>query len=149
MPARVASIRAAACRRCDAPCARYIAGEIDHAEPAESCPRSWAGHWGIYGRLGNYTRAGVAPAVPVSASAVPILTKARHLVTALVRWIKAGLPTADKRRRARLKAICEACPMWKPSGNLGFGECRDPRCGCSRWKRFLKTETCPCGKWPK
>lgn len=54
-----------------------------------------------------------------------------------------------KEVRAARKSICASCEYWSSMGNLGFGECRHPQCGCTRFKQFLATETCPMGKWPE
>lgn len=74
--------------------------------------------------------------------------KAVTLLTAVRRWQAAGFPLAPGRVRRVRGAICAACPYWAGSGNLGFGECRAPGCGCTRAKIWLATEACPLGKWP-
>lgn len=77
-----------------------------------------------------------------------VANKAGRLGGALVRWVRAGFGLAEKRERARRKAACETCELWRPRGNLGLGECQAPGCGCTRLKRYLPTERCPLGKWP-
>lgn len=53
---------------------------------------------------------------------------------------------SDEERERRL-AICRQCDLWSEEGNVGFGECRHSKCGCTRFKHGLVTETCPAGKW--
>lgn len=78
-------------------------------------------------------------------------TKAKHAAQATARIVRAaasGQPvrvSADELKRR--DDICNACELWKPSGNLGMGECTHPQCGCTKLKRGFATETCPAGKW--
>lgn len=46
-------------------------------------------------------------------------------------------------------AACSGCPYWNPKGNFGFGRCGAPGCGCTRFKRWLLTETCKHPKGPR
>jgi len=143
MPAIVAEVRREVCGRCDEPCPAYRAGQIDHADPAAECPRAWSGRWGCYGACGD-----PQIARPSVASAPQWPAKARRLAAALVRWARGGFGLVERRARAQRRAACEACDLYRPSGNLGFGECRHPACGCTRLKRWLPGERCPAGKWP-
>lgn len=143
MPAAVADVRREVCGRCPRPCEAYQEGRIQHADPAAACPMPWPGAWGQYG-----TGEG-APAVRGRPSPVGIWLKIARAVVAVQIWAKAGFPVAAFAVRLERRAICEACPAWRPKGNLGLGECVDPRCGCSRLKRWLATERCPAGKWPE
>jgi len=83
--------------------------------------------------------------------------KARHLIRALARWHKEGRPVTPKPLRQSRLAVCiggqdrPPCPYWNTAGNLGFGECQAPGCGCTKFKAWLLTERCthPEGsKWP-
>ena len=81
-----------------------------------------------------------------------ILSKAKHVAQATGRIVKAaasGQPirASDETRDQRL-ATCRACDLWNEGGNVGFGECTHSKCGCTRFKHGLATETCPIGKWP-
>jgi len=77
--------------------------------------------------------------------------KVKHVSQASIRLIKAAIKRAPIRVSAdelkRRGGICNACDLWKPSGNLGMGECTHPQCGCTKLKRGFATETCPAGKW--
>ncbi len=159
MPAFMVQIRSAICDRCDERCSAFLAGQIDHADPAAECPRQWPSRWHRYGRAdASIQRADATPAAaPIGTQAaprnsrqvsVPIAAKAHHLGRALMRWAKGGFGFVDWRTRRLRRQACEACEAWRPKGNLGFGECTDLRCGCTKLKRWLPGETCPRGKWP-
>ena len=153
-----ARVRRSICRQCPAHCEAFRAGRVDHDDPHVRCPAE-PPRWACYGKCGDpsLTRA-PAPALrpPVQRTAghlqrapsVPLPRKAVHLVRAGLRWIRGGMGIADRAARLERRLICEGCLMWRPAGNAGLGECIDPRCGCSRFKRWLPTETCPQGKWP-
>jgi hypothetical protein len=143
MPARVAEARRQVCTlSCTQQCAAFRAGKVDHEDPRASCPRvGWILQWGCYGDCRNQATQR-PPALTLGA-------KARNLAAALTRWARARFPLADRWQRRRRRAACLACDAWRPTGNLGFGECSDPRCGCTKLKRWLATETCPRGKWPR
>lgn len=69
---------------------------------------------------------------------------AGRIVTAMV--AHNPLRVSPEVREARL-ATCRTCEFWRESGNLGLGECRQPQCGCTRFKHGLATERCPLAKW--
>lgn len=161
MPRTTARVRRSVCRVCAAQCEAYRAGKVDHDDPREMCP-AMPPRWGCYGSCSDLATGRAEPApVALNGSLAVRLTspslrrgarltaKARHLWAALMRWVKAGCPLADSLTRQVRRAICERCPMWRPLGNAGLGECLDPRCGCTRMKRWLATESCPQGKWPE
>lgn len=80
-------------------------------------------------------------------SAPTLVTKVIHFSTAWTRWKNAGFPKRSKEEIKEIRAICAACPNWNPKGNMLFGECRHPKCGCTRFKPQWATEHCPIGKW--
>lgn len=92
---------------------------------------------------GSFVPVGIKPGV---------IKKGKILLRALRSWVSAGLPIAPPvTRKARLSA-CAGCDLWNPEGNMGFGECKHPSCGCSQFKAWLLTETCPHPKgsrWPQ
>lgn len=45
-------------------------------------------------------------------------------------------------------AACIACELWDPRARFGLGKCRHPKCGCTKLKRWLTTESCPLARWP-
>lgn len=53
MPLEIAKIRREICARCDAPCAAFTAGLVDHDLPSAACPRAWPSRWGCYGLCGD------------------------------------------------------------------------------------------------
>jgi len=144
MPKHVASARRGVCKLCDQQCQAFLSGKIDHYDPHASCPRRWPRRWGCWGRCDDGTT--IRPIY--GRRSIPLGTKARRLALALGRWIKSGFGLANRALRRQRQAICEACPMWRLKGNAGLGECLDPRCGCSKLKRWLPGESCPQGKWP-
>lgn len=87
-----------------------------------------------------------APPLPAPERA-GLLTKAARLKAALQEWRRAGLPLASRAARKERQACCDACEYYRPTGNLGLGECTAPGCGCTRAKLWLATSVCPLGKW--
>ena len=81
------------------------------------------------------------------------LTKAGRLMQALRNWKRAGMhvtPKALRRRRLGPEG-CAGCGYWDPKGNLGWGECRGPGCGCTQFKAWMLDQTCPHpdgSRWP-
>ena len=67
-PPAVIEIRREICARCDEPCAAYRAGQLNHADPAASCPRVWSGRWNVYGSPA--ARLGLGDAVAVVAQPI-------------------------------------------------------------------------------
>jgi len=65
----------------------------------------------------------------------------------LGKWVKAGLPIADKETLSKRKTICiggpnnSPCPNWQPKGLLGTGRCE--LCRCSKLKLYMATTQCP------
>ena len=78
--------------------------------------------------------------------------KAKNLARALVDVargaINGGPVFASVETETARRATCWACDLWEPDGNLGFGECTHPGCGCTRAKLKLASAKCPLGKWP-
>jgi hypothetical protein len=80
-----------------------------------------------------------------------MLQKATNMTKAIGRLAGAvakgnPLRVTDEERDRRL-AICRGCEYWNEGGNIGLGECRHSKCGCTRFKHGLTTERCPIGKW--
>lgn len=162
MPSRAARVRRSVCRQCVGKCPAYLANQIDHDDPHAFCPAQ-AAKWGCYGKCGDPDIGRVQPEFESAVAARSrgsvgsllarqrILTgkKVARLGQAFIRWIRGGLGIASRAARLERRLICESCPMWRPAGNAGFGECSDPRCGCTKFKRWLSTERCPQGKWPE
>ena len=78
MPLEIAKIRREICARCDAPCAAFTAGLVDHDLPSAACPRAWPSRWGCYGLCGDssmrrpeYPPAPAGPELPGEAAPVP------------------------------------------------------------------------------
>lgn len=76
------------------------------------------------------------------------LEMARNFAGAMERWAKAGFETVDRETHGQRMAICASCPHWDGKARFGLGKCRAPGCGCSRFKHWLASESCPLGKWP-
>jgi hypothetical protein len=161
MPSTAARVRRSICRQCFEKCPAYMAHQLDHDDPHAFCPAEPA-KWSCYGKCGD-PDLGRAERPDASALArgrgrvvirpararIPVGKKLARLSQALGRWLRGGLGIASRAARMERRLICESCPMWRPAGNAGFGECSDPRCGCTKFKRWLPTETCPQGKWPE
>lgn len=79
------------------------------------------------------------------------LELAKNITVAGARWALAGFPLVDQAGYDARTAACAACPYWDGSARLGLGRCKAPGCGCTKFKRWLKTEQCkhPEGsRWP-
>lgn len=95
-----------------------------------------------YTYLANYYRNGAPPE--------PRLTdSAENLALAIGRWVKGGFPVASAETIKKRKATCQACPYWDGAARMGLGKCKHSKCGCTKFKWWLETETCPDGRWPK
>ena len=88
---------------------------------------------------------------PISGPPLPpepgIMQEAANLASALAAWATAGFPVADAARVAQIKEVCEACPLWDGGARGGLGKCKSFKCGCTRFKWWIKTSKCPEGKW--
>lgn len=91
------------------------------------------------------------PRIASQKKSVGIIKKAKNVVKATARVIEAVREGSEifatKEERERRLSICNVCGLWKPSGNLGMGECTHEKCGCTKLKRGLATERCPLNKW--
>ena len=80
----------------------------------------------------------------------PTVTElAGNFVEAIRKWALSGFPVASEEIYAERAAICGQCEFWDGAARAGLGQCTAPGCGCTRFKRFLATERCPLGKWPR
>lgn len=70
-----------------------------------------------------------------------------NFTAATARWVKAGFTRVSKMEFEERIAICRACPFWQENARFGLGKCA--KCGCTRLKHWMATETCPEGRWPK
>ncbi len=89
-----------------------------------------------------------APAKYPARRTPTVLELARNFGGAMVEWIGAGMPVVSEAQYAERAAICGGCEFWDGTARRGLGRCDAPGCGCSVFKRFLKTARCVKGKWP-
>jgi hypothetical protein len=88
------------------------------------------------------------PAIPGEPDAMEMAT---NFGKAMGGWVAAGFPVVTQAQYDQRGTICEACSYWDGSANVGLGKCKAPGCGCTKFKRWLATETCkhPQGsRWP-
>lgn len=148
MSADIVAIRREVCAHsCDQKCAAHKAGRVAFEDPCASCPRSdWILAWGTIGGCqqgrSTFARQGAL-------GRIPMWRKAVRLAAALARWARGGFGLVERHHRTLRRKACLSCDLWLPGGNLGLGKCRHPSCGCTALKRWLPTETCPLGKWPR
>jgi hypothetical protein len=80
-----------------------------------------------------------------------VAKKARNLAVAVTRAAAGaiiGKPImADEATVNARRAECFVCEFNAPTGNLGFGECRHPGCGCTKAKLLLASALCPARRW--
>lgn len=70
-----------------------------------------------------------------------------NLTRALVEWGAAGFRVASQAEVEARAAICRVCPLWDGAARKGIGKCNSKLCGCTKFKWWLATSTCPEGKW--
>lgn len=68
---------------------------------------------------------------------------------AIGRIARRGLRFVDASAYAARLEQCRGCPQWDEAGFAGLGRCRHRKCGCSRLKLLLATESCPIGNWSR
>ena len=73
--------------------------------------------------------------------------EAVNLAAALSEWASAGFPVADVERVMVIKEKCEQCSLWDATARAGLGRCKSFKCGCTKFKWWIKTSRCPEGKW--
>lgn len=69
-------------------------------------------------------------------------------IAALATWAAAGFPIITAADLATRQERCKCCQFWQPQARAGLGRCAHGRCGCTKFKPWLATQTCPAGKWP-
>lgn len=74
---------------------------------------------------------------------------ASNFASAMKRWYDAGFKTVSKEEYDERSVACSSCDYWDGAARLGAGTCNAPGCGCTSFKRWLTSENCPLGKWPK
>jgi hypothetical protein len=85
---------------------------------------------------------------PVEPTILELLT---NFAGAMERWSAAGFPIITQAQYDQRGKICSLCEFWDGDALLGLGKCNAQGCGCTKFKRWLATETCrhPDGsKWP-
>lgn len=152
IPARVVEVRAEICARCKTPCKHQSAAEFQ-AAPCSACPIN---QWGSYGQCEQYQLPGETLRYRYATLAArppepTVAELAENFVGAMERWTAAGFPTVSADDYAQREVACEVCELWDGSARFGLGKCNAPGCGCTKFKRWLKTEQCkhPAGsRWP-
>ena len=145
--------RAELCLRCPSPCARQK--DVDfQATSCAKCPLPrprWANYGPCVGIDPASKTAGASSAMarPVMPNEPSVADLARNFATATAKWADAGFPVAGSALYDARTAICEACDLWDAGARLGLGKCNHPDCGCTKFKRWMKTERCPLGRWPQ
>jgi hypothetical protein len=160
IPLNVARVRLSVCANsCTERCERFIAGNVDHSDAWENCPRrGWILAWGCYGPcngpeptvgiVGQRTRKNTVTSTDEAFREPTLAELATNFGGALARWSAAGFPVVTPEEYGARSAICDACDHWDGAARFGAGKCNAPGCGCTRFKRWLSTEQCKLGKWP-
>lgn len=86
---------------------------------------------------------------PKPATEPTLAELASNFSTALGKWIAAGVPVVSQSLYEARAAACAACHLWDAEARAGLGKCNAPGCGCTMFKRWLATERCPLGEWPR
>ena len=72
---------------------------------------------------------------------------AQNFTTSVAEWVKAGAPVVKEEDFKKRVEICQACEFFDQQAFSGRGKCK--KCGCSSYKLFLATSSCPIKKWDK
>ena len=75
------------------------------------------------------------------------IDEAKNMTKALSRWSKSGFKLASNKIIGQRKDFCMKCSFWEHGARLGLGKCNHEKCGCTKIKWWLATESCPIGKW--
>lgn len=66
---------------------------------------------------------------------------------AITKWSSAGFPISNENEFMDRYKICSNCEFWDASARFNLGKCKHKKCGCTKFKIWMKTEKCPMGKW--
>jgi hypothetical protein len=64
---------------------------------------------------------------------------------AVARFAGSGCKLVERDVFDARAATCNDCEKWDGEALSGVGRCTE--CGCTGFKRFMATESCPIGKW--
>lgn len=78
-----------------------------------------------------------------------IVQQVTNLARELPTMIKNGFKRVPDDIFEQRMQMCRTCFYWDEKGNLGFGKCKHPKCGCSKAKHLLEISSCPMGNWGK
>ena len=67
--------------------------------------------------------------------------------TAVSKWVLAGFPVLSEKEFNKRFEFCSNCKFWDSSVRFNLGKCKHNKCGCTKFKLWLKTEKCPIEKW--
>ena len=87
----------------------------------------------------------IAESAPAKGPGMP--TKLKNAIIAAHQIATSGMRIASREKRRARKRACLKCDFWNPSGNLGLGECKHHKCGCTKLKWYADAAKCPIGAW--
>lgn len=70
-----------------------------------------------------------------------------NLFSALAREFKGGFKVVAKNIFESRLTTCRSCPYWEDDARMGLGKCNHPKCGCTRLKLHLASQSCPQNLW--
>lgn len=74
-----------------------------------------------------------------------MIQKIRNFAFASKQWLASGAPIVSLEELDRRQATCLGCQFWRGSSSFGMGSCG--KCGCTGLKLYMRTQSCPAGKW--
>lgn len=77
-----------------------------------------------------------------------LVDELKSLREALARLRASGKKITPREARTHRAKTCAGCPLWSSRARFGLGKCRHSKCGCTRLKVWIASESCPAGKWP-
>lgn len=66
---------------------------------------------------------------------------------AVSRWAASGFAISREEEFNSRYKICSNCEFWDAKARFELGKCNHKKCGCTKFKLWLKTEKCPIDKW--
>jgi hypothetical protein len=72
---------------------------------------------------------------------------ASNFTESVAEWVKQGAPVVTEEQFKKRADLCNGCEFFDKEAFAGKGRCL--KCGCSTFKLFLATSSCPINKWGK
>jgi len=140
LPQTVIIIRTDICKKCPSTCSNQKSLSF-LSDSCSECPLSYIEYNQKWGQFDCGS--------PKNESSPTIIQMGQNLTKSTVNWVKSGLPLVTKEIYKQRLKICKNCQYWLPNARLGMGKCNHSKCGCTKIKLKLATESCPIKLWER